>query len=203
MLGWFRKKDPLDPAIQLKKLALLGFRPRPEIGERELVKFRKEAYMEKPYLLLLIALGSTAGDGRPASARIWHVHRDSIRQAEDYVHALMRLAEVAEASGAELPVAEAQAHSSGEKVLLRFRLDAQTCEWELSGSPNALDPALLLRAADKLQESGGPRQFAYAALGGPDALIVCLAPGELDALNRLTGLGFTWLSGSGFRFLSQ
>lgn len=200
MLGWFRKKDPLDPALQLKKLALLGFRPRPEIGERELVKFRKEAYMEKPYLLLLIALGSTAGDGRPVSERIWHVHRDSIRQAEDYVHALMRLAGVAEASGVLLPVADAQVLPSGEKVLLRFSLDAQICEWELLQSGNKLDPALLLRAADKLRESGSPRQFAYAALGGPDALIVCLNPGELDALNRLTGLGFTWLAGSGFRF---
>jgi hypothetical protein len=200
MLGWFRKKDPLDPAIQLKKLALLGFRPRPETGERELVKFRKEAYMEKPYLLLLIALGGTAGDGKPMSERIWHVHRDSIRQTEDYVHAFMRLAGVAEASGAVLPVDDVQALPSGENVLLRFRLDAQTCEWELSGSPNALDPELMLRTADKLRESGGPRQFAYAALGGPDALIVCVDPGELDALNRLTGLGFTWLSGSGFRF---
>lgn len=200
MLGWFRKKDPLDPAVQLKKLALLGFRPRPEIGERELVKFRKEVYMEKPYLLLLIALGGTAGDGGPISERIWHVHRDSIRQAGDYVHALMRLAGVAEASGAALPVADAQALPSGQNVLLRFRLDARICEWELSGSPNALDPELLLRTADILQESAGPRHFAYAALGGPDALIVCLDPGELDALNRLTGLGFTWLAGSGFRF---
>ena len=156
--------------------------------------------MEKPYLLLLIALGGTAGDGKPMSERIWHVHRDSIRQPEDYVHTLMRLAGVAKASGAVLPVADVQALPSGENVLLRFRLDAHTCEWELSGSPNALDPELLLRAADILQESAGPRQFAYAALGGPDALIVCVDPGELDALNRLTGLGFTWLSGSGFRF---
>ncbi len=200
MLGWFRKKDPLDPAVQLKKLALLGFRPRPEIREQELVKFRKEAYMEKPYLLLLIALGGTAGDGKPVSERIWHVHRDSIRQTEDYVHALMRLAGVAEASGSVLPVADVQALPSGENVLLRFTLDTQTCEWELLQSGNKLDPALLLRAADKLRESAGPRQFAYAALGGPDALIVCVDPAELDALNRLTGLGFTWLAGSGFRF---
>ncbi len=200
MLGWFRKKDPLDPAVQLKKLALLGFRPRPEIGERELVKFRKEAYMEKPYLLLLIALGSTAGDGGPISERIWHVHRDSIRQPHDYVHALMRLAGIAEASGAVFPVADAQALPTGVNVLLRFRLDAQTCEWELSNTTNALDPELLHRTADLLRELGGPRHFAYAALGGPDALIVCLDPGELDALNRLTGLGFTWLAGSGFRF---
>ncbi len=200
MLGWFRKKDPLDPAVQLKKLALLGFRPRPEIRERELVKFRKEAYMEKPYLLLLIALGGTAGDGKPMSERVWHVHRDSIRQAGDYVHALMRLAGVAEASRAVLPVADAQVLPSGQNVLLRFRLGAQTCEWELSGSPNTLDPELLLRSADTLRKSGGLHQFAYAALGGPDALIVCVNPGELDALNRLTGLGFTWLAGSGFRF---
>lgn len=200
MVGWFRKKDPLNPTVQLKKLALLGFRPHPEIGEQELVKFRKEAYMEKPYLLLLIALGGTGGDGKPVSERIWHVHRDSIRLAGDYVHALMRLAGVAEASGAVLPVADANALLSGEKILLQFKLDGQPREWAFSGSTIALDPEFLLKTADMLRELAGPRQFAYAALGGPDALIVCVDPGELDALNRLTGLGFTWLSGSGFRF---
>jgi hypothetical protein len=202
MLGWFRKKNPLDPEVQLKKLALLGFRPRPEIREQELVKFRKEAYIEKPYLLLMIALGSTAGDGKPVSERVWHVHRDSIRQQEDYAVAAMRMAAVAGSAGAELPIAavESSLLHGGQHALLRFTLSGHSHEWELPRHGTAMDPAFLLGIADLLREQAGPRQYAYAALGGPDALIVCVTAGELDALNRLTELGFTWLAGSGFRF---
>lgn len=202
MLGLFRRKDPLDPAVQLKKLALLGLRPRPEVGERELVKFRKEAYMEKPYLLLLIALGGIAADGKPVTERIWHVHRDTIRYEADYVRAAIRMAGVAAAAGAELPIGDAEASllPDGEKVLLRFSLAGRRHEWELAQSGTALDPELLLGLAGLLREQGGPRQYAYAALGGPDALIVCLTAEELESLNRLTDLGFTWLAGSGFRF---
>lgn len=199
MFGFFRKKDPLDPAVQLKKLATLGFRPQPDLGERELIKFRREAYMEKPYLLLLIALGGTSGDGRPVSEHIWHVHRDSIRQNGDYARAAMRMAGLA--AGA-LPVADAEdSQLPGEpKALLRFRLAGQTHEWLLARTGTALDPELLLRLAGLLHEQATPRQYAYAALGGPDALIVCLTPEELAALNRVTGLGFGWLHGSGFHF---
>ncbi|MNE87814.1 hypothetical protein D3C80_1850520 [compost metagenome] len=88
----------------------------------------------------------------------------------------------------------------GDRILLRFSLEGRPQEWELARSGTALDPELLLRLAGLLQKQGDQRQYAYAALGGPDALIVCLTAEELDALNRLTGLGFSLLAGSGFRF---
>lgn len=199
MFRFFRKEKPLTASEQLKRLAKAGLRPRPEIGLGELVKFRQEAYMEKPYLLLLIALGGAARDGGPVCSRIWHVHRDSIRQTGDYVRAALRMAEL---TGGELSLADAEDSllPDAGQAALRLTLLGRMHQWEFPWIGAALDPELLLRLAALLKEHGSPRQYAYAALGGPDALVICATQQELEELNGLTGLGFQWLAGSGFRF---
>lgn len=198
MFSFFRKPKRLTPSIQLKELAKAGIIPRPGLEERDYLKFREQAYIEKPYLLLLIALGGTTSRLEPVSDRIWHVTRDIIRREGDYTAALNRMQALAQ-GGLPLEEPEDELRAGEGKAHLSFRLNGEACRWELPWNGSDLDPDALVRLARLLADRGGARQYAFCRLGGSDALVGCFTQAERDRLAALTGLPFAWLAEGSFQ----
>lgn len=194
MFSLFKKKPKvLTAERQLQELAWCGIRPRGGLSSKELLKFRAEAYVEKPYLLVMIALGGDTAGMEPMSDGIWHLHPECIARAGDYVRVAERLRLLA---GGRLPLQSIEDgidFQSGT-AWLAFELDGRPHRLELRQEGSRLDPALLTSLACLLQDRGGAgHRFTWLKLGGPDALIGCTDEEGLGKLNRTTGLGFTWL----------
>jgi hypothetical protein len=193
MFAFFRKKSIVWTAErQLEALAECGIRPKPGISGKELLKFRPEAYMEKPYLLVLIALGGETSSMEPVSDVVWHLHPDCIRRTGDYVRIARRMQILA---GGHLPMDDLQDELDPENstAWLCFVLDGQSHRWELRLQGGLMDPTVLERFDRLLRSRGSERRYTRLKLGGPDSLIGCLTEQELAKLNERTGLGFGWL----------
>jgi hypothetical protein len=193
LFSFFRKSAALTPNLQLKELKKYGIAPRPGLKKPDFLKFREQAYVEKPYLLLLIALGGTTSRLGPVSDRIWHVHRTSILRSGDYAAVANRMSGLSQGA---LPLEQVMDMllPDEDAAKLQFLLNGEAYEWRFPWNGSDLDSACLTSLARLLQENSDGRQFAFFKLGGNDALIGCFTPTERDGLEKLTGLHFLWLS---------
>lgn len=174
----------------MKALKKCGIAPFSGIGLSEILKFRRDAYQEKPYLLLLIALGGSTSRQMPISPNIWHVHRDSVKRSGDYAAAADRIVGLTRGC---LPLANISdlLDAENEAATLRFTLNDTCYEWTFSWNGASLDNSLFTRFALLLHERDSSRRLVCCRLGGHDALIGCFTPEERTGLEQLTGLTFT------------
>ncbi len=206
MFGLFGRRSLED---MLDKLSGCGIRLREGAGPDALLRdtSRFEAAVTRAgleaggFLTVLIAMGDEGtliepGHSAainvsilpPPSDDVWHFDAECIEDHGDYKWIVERLCTL---SGGDLhfdavadyvDVAAGEAWLELDQAGTRVRLDLRVHDdWA--------DEAVFAALQQRLAATGSPRRFAMQGLG-QDALLVCLPPDRLRALNKLTGMQF-------------
>jgi hypothetical protein len=195
MIRLFRRRTGPSLEEQLQILAECGIRSRPGITTDHLLRSGDRALFEAdPFRLAAVRLGGEAEEPpyEPFSDDIWHFDTECIENEGDYVAIAERMRDLA---GGALPLTAIRDAIDWDenKAWLEFELDGATIHWDLKLEDDWVDPTLFGRFAVLLAGRDGARRFTYLDLMGQDCLIGCSPPEQLGALQKKTGLKFTWL----------
>lgn len=192
MFTFFTRTKVLSSGRQLKELRRLGIAAKPGFEPGDYLKFREEAYIEKPYTLAMMALGGTNRAAEPYSDRIWHFHAEGIYATGDYVKIARRMRDLA---GDELLIRNVRDRIDFEEGVawLEFDLDGERIRWNLLLKDHWIDPQVMTGFVRLLRLRRAGKQYTYVKLGGRDCLIGCAAEDERKKLAHLTGLDVQWL----------
>jgi hypothetical protein len=185
----FRRNVALER--QLSALAKCGVALAPSATiEALLEEFSRENYEKDPYRLLLCALGN---DELTLSENVWHFDTECIEDHGAYVRIADRLRRLA---GDDLPLLDIEDFVDVEqgKASLSFKLDGQQYDWQCDVEDDWVDPKVLTRFADVLEDRDTGRRFTYVDLEGQDCLIGCSTNEQRKKLADTSGLKVTWLT---------
>ncbi|MFQ5502393.1 MAG: hypothetical protein ACE5EQ_08850 [Phycisphaerae bacterium] len=129
----------------------------------------------------------------PLSDDIWYLDTESIYDNGDYRRIAERMRGLA---GGDLPIEQVEDYVDMEtnEAWLSFKLDEALTKWEAELNDDWLDSSIMTRFSQLLIDRGAGSRYTIVDFEGQDCLIGCSTPGKLDALRRLTGLPFQWLT---------
>ncbi|NOU98649.1 hypothetical protein [Paenibacillus planticolens] len=188
MFSRFKKKQKI--AEQYKSLKNIGIRLN-EIELDQIVSDSQHSkYEEKPYLLLLIDMGSeielTSGIFTFPSKDIWHFDSECIENHGDYSSVIKRIAELLED---EISINEIKDYVNleNEEVKISFSINKKLYNYELEFMDDWLDLNIFKIFSEILKEQGSERRFYYSDLG-QSILVGAYRKDQVNSLNKLINI---------------
>jgi len=151
--------------------------------------FERREYEEKPYILLLIAMGSEIekdGEFKFTSTDIWHFDRECIEDDGDYSIVMERIVELIKG---ELLITDIEDHidRENEEVGLSFKLNGETYKFNLTLNDDWLNIGVFKIFSNLLEEHGSDRRFFYSDLG-QGILVGAFKKEQWLSLNKLINI---------------
>lgn len=186
-MGLFTKRVSLE--AQLERLAQLGLRLNPGVGERHLTTFADRAALEKaPFKQLVEVMGITLEEEpyTPLCNRLWMCDYERVEDHGAYVEVVRRLETM---TGGALGLAAIRDHVDLDSGVAWVEFDHREVpvHWDLKVDDDWLDPSVLLRYDELLRASRADvRIYANHRDYGQVAFLVALAPQHQREFEQLT-----------------
>ncbi|MEC0264723.1 hypothetical protein [Paenibacillus anseongense] len=177
---------------QLENLGRVGITLKGNIEIRDILTFKIKYYEERPYIHLLMRMGSEIdsdgefiSDGYPTNDA-WCFDRECIEDHGDYVQRLERIAVMLEP---ELSVTDIKDYVDIQegKVWIAFKANGTSYRYSLSVQDDWLSLEIFIIFSELLAESGSSKRFFYADTGN-EILVVLIEQNQFHQLNELINI---------------
>ena len=173
---------------QLKTLAELGLSLNAGITIEDLLySFKREAYEQKPFDLLLFMMGGEVERepwGRPICSRMWNFDTECINGTGDYVRIAKRLCAVANQPN-RLRDMQDFVDLDTEQAWLQYTVDGKQRHWTLEVNNDWADTITISYLMDDIER--GDRCRFYAMDNGQAMILFYLDEAAANELSRLSG----------------
>ena len=149
--------------------------------------------IDYPQLLCVIGSDVERDDFRRMSDDLWHFDTECIVDDGDYVRIAERLAWL---SNGALAISNVRDHVSIDESVAWLELDFQgkRVHWDFEVQDDWVDATVFTRFVQLFQSAQSDARFTYGDLGGQDCLIGFSTDEQRQALTKLTGVKFQWLT---------
>jgi hypothetical protein len=198
LFGFLKKKAVGTKSVEtmLGEAAAVGIALRPGTApERLWAEFSRQQIESGGFEMLLVVMGSEQYDRAarvtldPPSDDVWHFDSEAIEDHGSY----KRIAEnCCRLTGGDLRFERVTDYVDieNEIAFVEITADGRTDHVDFRINNDWVDPKVFELLQDRLVATGSSRRFAMQGLG-QDMLLICKAPEEIKAINRVTGLRFT------------
>lgn len=163
---WFKKKR-IGINQQLKNLHSVGIRLKKEFDLMKYLDFEHEEYLEKPYICLMMSLGSETeikdNEFGYLSNDVWYFDMECVEDHGDYVRLLARIKEMI---NGEVAIEEIKdcIDFEEERISITFSVNGHSNTYELELNDDWIDVGLFGIFSNILMEIGSKKRFFYSAL---------------------------------------
>ncbi|RAP74581.1 hypothetical protein [Paenibacillus montanisoli] len=188
MLKWL-ERTILGPTVneQYSKLEEIGIRLNGNYKLADILHFPVKDYQAKPYLLLLMDMGSEPKDSDREGVicdQLWCFDRECIEDQGDYSLKLNRIGELIK-DELELTDISDDIDFEAERASVSFRIDGRACKYDLNFEYDWLDINLFKIFSMLLEQHGSNRRFYYFDTGN-NLLVALLHREQWNSLKELT-----------------
>ncbi|MBZ0187794.1 MAG: hypothetical protein K8F91_16225, partial [Candidatus Obscuribacterales bacterium] len=158
-----RSNAPIPLETQLAELESCGIKPNPGVSLDDiLLSFSRYDYENKPYELLLTALGSQMKrEPHPfMSDDIWHLDAECIEDHGSYKIILERIVKL---TGGYLPLTHIEdfVDIEAEKAWMSFRLADKEYKWDARIDNDWLDEKILSKLVDLMKQNSCEKRLTH------------------------------------------
>lgn len=173
LLNWFRRKNEPRKVLfslseQYQKLQQVGINLESNfILEQITDEFDDKEYEEKPFILLLISMGSEIeidGASTYPSNDIWYFDRECIEDTGDYVEVIKRIAQLIKG---ELVISNIhdRINIENNEASISFNINEEYQSFDLNVDNDWIDIGIFKIFSDLLKQQGSELRFYYSDLG--------------------------------------
>ncbi|NBD25401.1 hypothetical protein [Paenibacillus glycinis] len=189
MRAWFKKKR-VSIDDQLNLLQSIGIEINRGIELENCLSFEKRAYEDKPYLLLLMELGSDAEleDGKflPVSDEVRYFDAECIEGHGDYARVLDKLKALLKAE-IEIDHIKDYVDIEEEEARIFFTVNGNAYTYDLAIHDDWLDKEIIAIFSKLLMAYGSKKRLYYAEID-QSLLVVSIAKEHFTGLNQLVNV---------------
>jgi len=188
MFSWFkRSKTTIEE--QLNKLEELRVRLKEKVNINDCLEFKQHDYEKKPYILLLISMGSEIPREDSytfPSDDVWYFDRECIEETGDYVRVLKRIAELMKDEIVVTDISDFIDIENNE-VQVSFKINRAEYKFSLIAKDDWLDINIFRIFSKVLEEHGSTRRFFFSDID-QSLLVVLIHKKQYKSLNGLLNI---------------
>lgn len=187
---WFKKKRGVTIEEQLDQLRRIGITLKENIAVGEILDFERHKYEERPYLYLLMSLGSEyqteEGSFVYRSDEVWYFDRECIEDHGDYFKIMERIAELVKDDLSLSHIADFVDIENNE-AWISFTANGSEYKCNLVVRDDWLDIGIFKYMSKLLKMHGSSKRLFYADID-QHALLVILPMEQYENLNNLLNI---------------
>lgn len=194
MLNWFRRQKAASLEEQLKRLEEVGISLKNQI----LLDLSRSEYEERPYIQLLISMGSEVyleDETVYPSDQVWCFDRECIEDKGDYVRVIERIAELIKTEVLVTDICDFVDIDS-RRAWVSFKADSHVYKYELHVQDDWLDLNVFQYFSRLLADKGSRYRFYYSDIG-QSILVVLIKKDHMDGLNKILNIFIPAYRGEG------
>ncbi|BBH19130.1 hypothetical protein Back11_04750 [Paenibacillus baekrokdamisoli] len=188
MFKWLKKNRKITIQEQQNKLREIGVNLKEHIRIDKYLNFEISDYEKRPYLFLMMAMGSETEDEDSLfiSDDVWYFDRECIEDKGDYIRIIERISEIVKF---EITIEDIDDYVNieNEQIWISFKVNGNTYKYELVVNYDWMDIRIFEIFSELLERYGSGKRFYFSDID-QSLLVVAIQKEYYKDLNQLLNI---------------